>query len=177
MCGSSVWSLLLALRILRWLQTFCKVCASLSQNVGTSRVAVRLLVSHEDLCHADFITDVWYARQGVPSSVILRHQGRGRVWNQYHTHTRTHRHTHTHTYTRSYTHALTHAHTHTKSCPSQGRSHHCQGEIPADHHGLLFVNTCLGCYHFPFRPTSLVHMQHAYCSFWFVSYEHFPNTL
>ena len=62
-------------------------------------------------------------------------------------------HTHTHTY------ACTHAHTstHTKSCPSQGRSHHGQGKIPAHHHGLLFVSTSLGCYHFPlFRSTSLV---------------------
>jgi hypothetical protein len=148
MCGSSVWSLLQALRILRWLQKFCKICAALSQNVGTSRVAVRLLVSHEDLCHVDFITDVKYAREWVSSSMISRHQGRGRVWNQ----SRTHTHTHT-----------------------QRAVHLKVDHTTAKERFLPITTACCSC--LPvlaaitslFRPTSLVHMQHAYCSFWFVS--------
>jgi len=46
---------------------------------GASRVVVRLLVSHEYLCHMDLVTDVKCGTQGVSSAMILRHQGRGRV--------------------------------------------------------------------------------------------------
>ena len=130
---------------------------------------MRQLVSHEDLCHMDLVTDVNYGRQGVSSSMILRHQGRGSVWNQ--------SHIHTHTHTRTHARTLTQAHT-------QRAVHLKVDHTTAKERFLPITTACCSCLPLLAAITSpfsglhhLFHMQHANCSFWFVSYEHFPNTL
>jgi len=110
---------------------------------------VRLLVSHEDLCHMDLVTDVKYGKQGVSSWMILRHQGRGSVCEANHTHTYTHTHTHTHTHSRSHAHTQRAVHLKVDHTMTKERflpiTTACCSCLP-----LLAAITSL------FRPTSLV---------------------
>jgi len=107
------------------------LCTSVVKG-GASRVVVRLLVSHEDLCHMDLVTDVKCGTQGVSSAMILRHQGRGRVRSQSQIHTHTHTHIRTH-------------------CHTQRAVHLKVDHTTAKERFLPITTASLGCYHFPFQ--------------------------